>query len=123
MFRYAWSAFSLAGSSSRYQPTAEPWSVASHASLGLPSQPTVSQPVNGRSVNHGPAGSSTRSAARYTSKHARICPVSAGPRPTCSISILIANPYRGRPRHLISSAASATWRTPRVTRGPPELVW
>jgi hypothetical protein len=54
--RPPWSRFSLAGRSSRHQPTAWPWSVASHTSLGQPSQPTVIQPVNGCSVNDGSPG-------------------------------------------------------------------
>ena len=79
----------MSGSSSRNNPAAEPWSVASQTSRGLPPQPMVSQSSNGRSVNHGPPGSSTRWAARYTSKHALIFFASA--RSACSICIPTAN--------------------------------
>src|ERR1035438_1926477 len=122
------SRFSLSGSSSRYQPATAPvnlppaiappppddapppaaWSVTSQTSRGSPIQPTLSQPLNGPAVSHGPSALSARRAAHLVTRpyHLRVRQVTsldANPpsQPGCPVSATEYSPPRPPPaRHL-----------------------
>ena len=118
--RPAWSRFSLDGSSSRYQPAAEPWSVASHTSLGLP-LPADGQPAGERPLGEPrPLRFVDTLGGLVRPRNTRGSSRSASVRSTCSMCILTANPFRARVRHPIFRHFRHFRRgAPGVTRGAP----